>query len=284
MRNLLTCLTLIICICSCNNGNKILSQKEFTKLYADSLQKRYAGVAFTIKKDLEISSTKNENEYSHYLNNAYDEYAILPDSLNSVVGRYLTSIADLYKDILPVRRNKIMPVIKDVGYLDEIASTIKQSQPDSKGFDMYHVPYNDKLLIMFAEDNENSIAYISEERLKEAGINKDSMLAIALANLDAIVPAIERHGDNGLYMITAGGNYEASLILLKEIWNRESMPVDGDFVVSIPTRDLLLVTGSNNKIGIEKIKKMANDAVESNSYHLIADLFVWNGNKFVAYK
>ena len=39
------------------------------------------------------------------------------------------------------------------------------------------------------------------------------------------------------------------------------MDVQGDIVVAIPTRDLLLVTGSQNPEGINKMKEMARQGV-----------------------
>jgi uncharacterized protein YtpQ (UPF0354 family) len=84
-------------------------------------------------------------------------------------------------------------------------------------------------------------------------------------------------------MITAGGNFEASLILLDDIWTKENMPVDGQIVIAIPTRDLLLVTGSKNIEGISKIKSMAAEAWGQGPYQLLPDLFIWNGKRFEPY-
>ena len=62
------------------------------------------------------------------------------------------------------------------------------------------------------------------------------------------------------------------------------MPVKGKIVIAIPSRDLLLVAGSENKEGIKKIQDLANETVKNGSYHLIPDLFVWNGDKFEVFK
>lgn len=81
-------------------------------------------------------------------------------------------------------------------------------------------------------------------------------------------------------MITAGGFHEASLILLSSLWTKENFDVDGDIVAIIPNRDILIVTGSNNKQGISKLKEMANDFYQTGNYSISPFLFKWNGYKF----
>jgi uncharacterized protein YtpQ (UPF0354 family) len=75
-------------------------------------------------------------------------------------------------------------------------------------------------------------------------------------------------------MVTAGGTYEASLLLFDSIWSSDNFNVDGELVVAIPSRDLLLVTGSRDKEGLEQLRKLAVKTVEEASYRLTPELFV----------
>jgi hypothetical protein len=81
-------------------------------------------------------------------------------------------------------------------------------------------------------------------------------------------------------MLTAGGNYEASLLLLDSIWSGLEKEVIGEVVVSVPTRDLLVVTGSGDSAGLERIKRLAKDASGRLSYRLTPKLFVYRNGKF----
>lgn len=58
------------------------------------------------------------------------------------------------------------------------------------------------------------------------------------------------------------------------------MDVKGDRVVAIPTRDLLLVTGSQDPQGIEKMKLMVKQASTGGSYRLTRKLFVYRNGRF----
>ena len=81
-------------------------------------------------------------------------------------------------------------------------------------------------------------------------------------------------------MLFAGGTYESSLILFESIWNKENFPVKGDIVIAIPNRDVVLVTGTENKSGLNHIQRSTDDLYENGSYQISNKIFVWNGDKF----
>ncbi len=253
-----------------------MTEKEFAKVYLDSLSKKYSDVKFELSPDLTITSKKGDLDYKHYIDNAYTAYKADPDSIKSIISRYVASTTDLYVDKGKINMANIVPVIKPIEYLDEINSLNK----DGKAFPMITEKYNDQLIIAYAEDSKNSIKYLTEDDFKTLSIPRDSLKAIALRNFDKIIPNIQRQGDNGLYMVTAGGDYEASLILLSSIWTKENFPVDGNFIIAIPNRDLLMVTGSNNKNGIGKIKEIAADSYKTGNYQVSEYLYKWTGKKF----
>ena len=288
MQKLLFFLSFTLIYCSCGNDNtnnksKLISEKKFTEIYADSLKKYHPEYTYSITKDLEIQVKLNEDNFTHYLDNAYASYKNEPDSLVVVLNTYLKSASDLYKKEEPIKKNKIIPVIKDAGYIDEMTTTLNQNNKANEPVSLVYEKYNDKLVIVYAEDGENGIAYFTAERFKESGLNKDSLFSLAMKNLDSVLPKIEILGDKSYYMITAGGTYEASLILITDIWTKENMQVNGDIIIAIPTRDLLLVTGSKDPDGIKKMRSVAKEAWETGPYQLIPDLFYWNGKKFESY-
>ena len=119
--------------------------------------------------------------------------------------------------------------------------------------------------------------------LTDLAIPKESLRPIACENLRRILPKIELAGTNGLYMMTAGGNYEASLILLDSIWTSRQFSVKGDYVVGIPTRDLLLITGADDPEGTARVRSIAHKATAEGSYRLTEDLFVYRNGRFTKY-
>jgi uncharacterized protein YtpQ (UPF0354 family) len=85
-------------------------------------------------------------------------------------------------------------------------------------------------------------------------------------------------------MITAGGDYEASLILFEPLWSKENIVVDGDFVIGIPNRDLLFVTGSNNVEEINRIKGVIENSYKTGDHQVSPYLYIWKNNKFERYE
>ncbi len=81
-------------------------------------------------------------------------------------------------------------------------------------------------------------------------------------------------------MITAGGDYVPSLLLLDEIWSGGTLDVEGEIVIAIPTRDVLLFTGSGNKEGVKKLRELAKKTARRRPYSLTDRLFVYRGGKF----
>ena len=257
-----------------------MTEKEFAKVYLDSLSKKYPTVSFELNSDLTITSKKGDLDYQHHIDNAFIAYKAEPDSINAILSRYVASTIDLYVDQKVVNIESIVPVIKPIEYIDEIKALNK----DGKSFPMITEKYNDQLIIAYAEDSKNSIKYLTEDVFNTLSMSRDTLKSIALRNFDKIIPNIQRRGDNGLFMITAGGDYEASLILLSSIWTKENFPVDGEFIVAIPNRDMLMITGSKNKNGINKIKEIVADAYKTGNYQVSDHLYKWTGKKFEMYE
>ena len=140
--------------------------------------------------------------------------------------------------------------------------------------------YNDELLITYAEDTENSIRYLTQPDVDLMALNMDALRSIAVKNLHSLLTNLKLHGDGSVYMLTAGGDYETSLILLNYLFTKQNIPVDGDFIIAIPNCDLLLITGSNNKAGIHKMKEIAGRVFLTGSCQVSEYLYKWNGNKF----
>lgn len=279
MRSISTFL-LGLSILSCNSKNAVLTEKEFAEVYLDSLSKKYPSVKFEINPDLTITSKKSDFEYKHFIDNAFIAYKAEPDSINYIISRYVATTADLYENQKAVAVENIVPVIKPIEYLNEINSLNK----NGKSFPMITEKYNDQLIITYAQDSKNSIKYLTEDDFKTLSFSADTLKSIALRNLDKIIPRIQIQGDNGLYMVTAGGNYEASLILLSSLWTKENFPVDGNYIIAIPNRDMLMITGSKNKTGIAKIKEIVADSYKTGNYQVSDHLYIWTGNKFEKYE
>ncbi len=267
---------------SCNFQSEIMTTKEFTRAYHDSLSAKFPSAKFKIIDDSTIESSYLKNTIRISADNAFKEYQSEPDSLSKVISKYLSVAGEFYNPKEKVDQNRIVPIIKPISYLEDIKDIAKKMGA-VKDIEGVYEKYNNQLIIVYAEDTKSSIRYLTQDDIKSLSINIDSLRSIAINNLDKLLTNIQAKGENGVYMLTAGGDYEASIILLNNVLTKESFPVNGDFVIAIPTRDILLITGSNDPDGISKIRDASKKTFETGSYQVSAYLYKWNGKIFEKY-
>lgn len=262
-----------------NSNKSILTERDFAEVFLNTIVKKHPSIKFNLNDDLSISAKTEGLAFNLFLDNAYDTYKAEPDSMKEIISNYITSATELFEQPQGVNLDQVIPIIKPVEFLDEV----KKLNKDNTSVKVVTEKYNDQLIIAYVEDTQNNIKYLKEDDFNALSISRDELKSIALRNFDKIIPNIERHGDEGLYLITAGGDYEASLILISSIWTKENFPVDGEFVVAIPNRDMLIVTGSKSKKGIAKIVDIMTDSYKTGNYQVSDQLFMWDGNRFEKY-
>ena len=84
-------------------------------------------------------------------------------------------------------------------------------------------------------------------------------------------------------MLSAGGDYEPSLLLIDDIWSSGQIKVTGDIVVAVPARDVRLVTGSRSRPGLKGIRELATKFRAQGPYGLTDTLFVYRNGRFTKF-
>lgn len=132
------------------------------------------------------------------------------------------------------------------------------------------------LLISFLVDAGEEYRYIQGSHLVNEGMTKEDLKEIGIANLKRIAQErLEIKGLNGIYAAFMNGDFEASIILLDDIWDIELKKyADNDFVVAIPARDILAICDSKNEKGIEYLKSVCERVSESGDHLLTNDLYI----------
>ncbi len=259
-----------------------LSRAEFTREFAKRLGSALPGSTVDIKAEGELRVTNAKGkESTMFLDNAYADYVRDPKTLSAVIQKYGAGLAEFPGSEAALDRSRIVPIIKDRKWLAEMRESLQArgaEQPPENVFD----DLNEELVVVYAEDNPKSIRYLTPKNLQDTGVAREELRGLAVENLQRLLPRIEVLPGPLVSMVKADGNYEASLLLFDGIWSSGSgqIRVDGDFVVAIPTRDLLLVTGSRNPAGIAKLRELAGRAVRESSYHLTDQLFVCRNGSF----
>jgi uncharacterized protein YtpQ (UPF0354 family) len=256
----------------------LLSKEAFTQQFAKAL--RAEGMSVKVKGELELEvKDAAGKEMTAYLDNAYALYASDPKARKAVIQRYVRSLLDSAKDQdAPLDRSRIVPVVKDRGWLAEIRKVAQER--GGKPMDNIFEDLNEDLVIVYAQDSPRNIRYLISDNLAELGLKRNELRALAVDNLRNLLPDVELRRGPLFSMITAGGDYEASLLLFDDLWTGGKLEVDGDVVVAVPSRDLLLFTGSRNRPGLARLREVASKAAREASYSLTDRLFVYRNGKF----
>lgn len=280
------CLALVaILYTACSE--KGLGPDAFTDRFLAELQEVApdADIRKTAELTLEGKDPDGE-DLKVYLDNAYLKYQDDPESLDQIMSDHISSLLETWAaDFGKVDPTRIVPVIKDKDYIADVRQSMAESGGSADDWDVpANEDYNGELVILYAQDSERNIRYLSDEKLVEIGDSREGLRANAVENLRTLLPDIEIHGDAGTYMLTAGGNYEASLILFDDIWRDGQLSVKGELVIAVPARDVLVVTGSEDAAGVEELKRIVRDILANGVYSLSDRLFVYRDGKFVPFE
>jgi len=227
-------------------ANDILSKKEFSERYREAVSKMHPDARFEMIGDLELKIILPEGkEQTSFLNNAYADYSNNPSEIDSVLHTYAESLSLSKKlEEETFSNEQIFPVIKDFRYIEQVNYMFEKS--GSKG--LVYEKLNDVLYILYAFDTPKSIRFMAENDLVSTDLNKSELLEVSKNNLQKNIPNLRLEGDpSSLSMLVADGTYESSFLLFDNLWTKEQFPVKGNIVVYVPSRDLVLITGSEDK-------------------------------------
>ena len=182
--------------------------------------------------------------------------------------------------VLSFDRSLVVPLVKAVVGEAEGGEVIELPPNDSP----ISVPLIAELIVMYALDYPDRFEFITRRHLQENGLNQEELHALALRNLPNRVPKIEMHGESPRYMITAGGNFEATLLLLDGLWDQLTEHLPGKPMAVVPARDLLFVSGSEYEGASQFLTDVATKELEEKRYALSQCILIREGGKWHAYR
>jgi uncharacterized protein YtpQ (UPF0354 family) len=277
MRPLLGVLFSVVAICVAICA-EMLTPPAFTQEFARALERTRPSANVSVAGDLKLTIKETDGLVRNIqLNNAYNEYKLDPQRFDDLVATFSAIFSQPSKEA-GLDRTRIIPVIKDRQWLDELHNTLK-----AKGVAQQHLAerFNDELVIVYAQDDPNRMRYLTTQ--EDFGLSRAELRSLAIANLKRVLPKIEMGRVGDVALMSAGGNYEASLLLIDDIWSSGQIQVNGDIVVAIPTRDTLLVTGSRSRSGLKLVRELTAKFKAQGPYELTDTLFRYRDGRFTKF-
>jgi uncharacterized protein YtpQ (UPF0354 family) len=271
--NFRAAIILLLALIGCNNKH-VLSLSEFRNLYADSIQQICSDCQTQLQDDSTIVFITKQDSILISTENIYKTYLNSPDSASKIISHYVSVLRSMAKEE-PIKSNSIYPIIKPSEYFQ-----FHHSNTDS----IIRYKLCGELELAFVIDSKNSFTYITDSMIIKNHISSDSILPIALKNLSTKTDSLYIYnlGDS-IYFLTIGGDYDLSLALLDNLWTKDNIPVNGDFIVAMPNRDLLLVTGSKNS-KMNRFKEIIKKSYTDGDYPVTMDIFQYKNRTLTNYQ
>lgn len=251
-----------------------MTPAEFSEEVARRVRIAAPEVDVQVAGELELGiNATAEGGNRAFLDNAYQMYLGASErDRDDLIDRFVRSFAEATKG-LERSRDAIIPIVKDRGWLEEIRESMRR-MGNEKVQDNLYEDLNDDLVVVYAIDTPSNIAYLNPDELEGLGVQREELRALAVRNLRGLLPGIEVHRGELVNMVTADGNYEASLLLFADLWERERDRLRGEPVAAVPARDLLLFADSANADAIAQLRQLAAKMRAEASYALTERLFV----------
>jgi uncharacterized protein YtpQ (UPF0354 family) len=280
MRSFVVALLVVAGLCTTVRADTP-SPSTFTAQFARALQAAMPSVKVRIVRDLQLDVERADGTAASVsLANNYTDYTSDPTWFDALIKAYVAALAQLSPNRLAanLNRERIIPVIKDRAWLAQLQAQFKkQSETQQPVFD----DFNTELVVVYAEDTDKTTRYLSSS--EELGVERGKLKALAVDNLMRIMPRIElRQLAEGAFMMTSHAEYGSSLVLVDSIWSGDQVKVNGDIVVAVPAKDVILITGSNDIENLNATRKLAGDLAKGR-YGLLDTLSVYRNGRFVKF-
>jgi uncharacterized protein YtpQ (UPF0354 family) len=190
-----------------------------------------------------------------------DERAdILQRFVSSILETMQTVADDPPADML----DRVMPVVRSYDLLNEDVDPTFPQAPFAGGLTVYWVI-----------DSPTSTESFSADDLVRSGLTQQALADRALANLHAYAVDVQRDDLDGVWALRLDGYYEASLMLLPDVW----VDIDkqlGTVIAAPVARDVMLYADGDDPEAERMLRIVAAHSFANVPYAISPDVFRWD--------
>jgi hypothetical protein len=260
-----------------------VSRRDFRRKFIDAVQAAAPAIRCVERPeddlDVQIEGAGDYKEVKVSLHRAYAEFEKDPKECDEILARWVRSIDHLWLPPEPLDPRNIVPMIKDRSWLAAQMAPGQDVPPRDSAESFWMDDYNEELIVVYAEHNKR-FSYPPRSDFLAAGVAAEGIRELSLANLRARTPNREIHNVNGAWMITVGGNFEASLLIDESLWSDPRFSESDTLLVSVPERDGIFACTDDSVSTVWNLATMASHGVRTQPYPITSRLFVRVGSRF----
>lgn len=250
-----------------------ITKESFFLLYSRLLELRCGARELRYEEpDMLSLKTAEGTEHKLYLQNLWIQSRDNLAEGREVIERFVSVVSGFGKEV-EATRDAVVPLVKDQTYIDFLG----------EGTNVLIEHLAADLWIVYAVDRDTNITTLSEKEMVALELSREDLRNLATENLRNILPPVECHGEGPWFLLVAGGDYVASLLLLDSVWEFATNQVKGDVVAVAPTRDVVLFTCANSIEGLAAIRQRATELVSTSDHIVSPTLLRRIGDRWVAF-
>ena len=134
--------------------------------------------------------------------------------------------------------------------------------------------FTDQLVVTYSYGAPWGERLVNWSDLELLGLPRRMLRRQAATNLGGMLDQVRIHGQAAMMMLSFDG-LESSLLLADPFWERLARRVPGRLVVGVPSRDVVVVTGSESRAGLARVRGAVDRVLFAGDEHLLCpDLLV----------
>ena len=168
-----------------------------------------------------------------------------------------------------IKKEEIFPLVRTSGFIEELKAEIP---------DLLYENINSELGVIYLVRDEKISLTMGD--LRNLHLDMLALKSLAVQNLiNQIEVGVEEEGNR--YTIVADGKFEASFLVVSDLWSKDNIPVEGTITVGVPANNVLLITGSANPNDMNWIRHRVAQAYVESNIPISDKLFEVKGNSLI---
>lgn len=260
----------------------LLSPGEFTA-FAAQLLASYPGVDVLGTDELAVRLRVRGQPITGDLGNSYVLYRNAPEQLDAIQQALAAAVLDLpdrsEADGLQLLQH-IYPMLRNRAVLDEIRA---QQIPG-----LISRPLAGDLVVCYVIDEGQRVVFVNEQHAERWDVSESLLYEIGLRNLRARSwqprPGRLGSGAGGLLIFNSGDGYDATRILLPELFTEIAEQQPGSLVIGVPNRDFLIAFSDAATSVFEQVSAQITVDAQTRDHPLTAQLFTIRDDNVLLYE
>jgi uncharacterized protein YtpQ (UPF0354 family) len=265
---------------------KDLDEKQFTEVYSNALQALMPKSRVRIQAPLAISIRVDRHDQQDCkidLKSLWQRCKDKPGHRQEIIAPVVKSFLSMFNFVnQPLAGeefiDKIVPLVRSQRFIEAIKPQY--------GNDFYNEKTFADLYIVYGIDDPKVTKILNQDYLTNyAKIRPEALKSLSLSNLERLVARnIYIRADGPIFIVTAGGDYEPSLLLLDKVVRDFQKSVKGRLVAAIPARDALFICGDETPGALEKLRDVAERARAKAKLPISDKLFIRDQGEWKVFK